>query len=168
MHASKSVFYLGIIAYSVGILLFWDWPTMTGTTGTASAVWLAKMGVDILFVMGGAILLAGPALFAGEDDDDEEIVLHKEDLPVSDNLLFGMFLIDVIANGGWHAYQSVVTTDLTSFYYSVWTVAEFVLLILSAVLLMHTRKVTRRRAQKARREAQTNQAARPQSAREAA
>jgi hypothetical protein len=160
VHASKGIFYVGIIAYSVLILLFWDWPAMTATTGSLSAVWLAKMGIDVLFAMGGAIGLAGPALFASDDEGEDEIVLHKEDLPISDSLLFGAFLINILANGGWHAYQSVMTTDLTSFYYSIWTLAEFVLLILCWVLLSHTRKVQRRRALKARQEARGPQAVR--------
>ena len=166
MHASKKVFYIGIIAYSLLVLFFWDWPTMVGTTGTASVPWLGKMAVDILFTMGSAVLMFGPSLFANDEEDEDEFVLHKEDLPVSDNLLFGAFLVNIVGNLGWHGFQAAITDGTTSFYYSIWAVCEFVLLIMCWVLLMHTRKVTRRRAQKARREA--NQATRPQAVSEAA
>lgn len=154
MHLSKKALYLGIIAYSAAILIFQDWPAMTATVGSASAPWLGKMCLDVLFAIGALVRMAGPSLFASDEDDDE-IALQEEDLHVSDTMLFGAFLINVAANGSFHAYQSIMTTDLASFYYSIWTMAEFVVLIVTFVLFSHTRKVQKRMARKAREAAKT-------------
>jgi hypothetical protein len=149
MHLSKKVLYISIIAYAVTLMIFQDWPAMTATTGTVSAMWLAKMFVDILFAGMGFVRLAGPTLFS-DDEDDDEVAIHEEDLHFSDTALFGLFMVNIMANGAWHAYLTVMTTDAVSFYYSLWTIAEAVILFFAGILFAHARKSQRKLARKAR------------------
>jgi hypothetical protein len=149
MHLSKKILYLGIIGYSGALLIFQDWPAMTAFVGAVSAAFLVKMLLDVSFAGMAGIRLAGPALFA-DDEDDEDVAIHEEDLHFSDTALFGFFMLNVVANGGWHAYLSVMTVDLQSFYYSIWVIAEFAILLVTWVLFSHARKTQRRLARKSR------------------
>jgi hypothetical protein len=155
MHLSKKALYLGIIGYSVALLIFQDWPAMTAFIGTISAAFLGKMLIDIVFACMAGIRLVGPALFA-DDEADDEVAIHEEDLHFSDTALFGFFMLNVLANGAWHAYLTVMTTDIQSFYYSVWVIVEFVVLMLTWILFGHARKVQQRLARKAREAARAN------------
>lgn len=157
MHLSKSVLYIGIITYSVCLLFFQDWPTMTAAVGLFSALFLAKMGVDIVFAGMGALRMFGPMLFAEEDDDDE-VTIHAEDLQFSDTALFGFFLINVLANGGFHAWRTIMTTGGESFALSIWVIAEFIVLLFTWILWRHAVAAQRRKA-KASRKAAAVQAA---------
>lgn len=149
MKLSKSVLYLGIIAYSAMLLLFQDWPAMTMFIGTVSALFLGKMLIDVLFAGGAFVRLIGPALFS-DDEGDDEVAIHEEDLHFSDTALFGFFLVNVAANAAYHGYMSVMTTGGQSFYFSIWVMAEFVVLILTWVLFSHARKVQRVLARRSR------------------
>lgn len=153
MHLSKRSLYVGIIAYSAALLILQDWGAMLGTTSTVSMAWLAKMLVDILFIGMAVVRLAGPALFS-DDDDDEEVAIHEEDLHFSDTALFGLFLVNVLGNLGYHGYLTVMATGGESFYYSLWTLAEVVALFLSWILWTHAVKSQKRLARKSREQAQ--------------
>jgi hypothetical protein len=153
MHLSKRVLYLAIIGYAVALLIFQDWPSMVATSGTVSAMWLGKMFIDILFAGMGFIRLAGPALFA-DDEADDEIAIHEEDLHFSDTALFGLFMLNIAGNVAWHAYLTVTLVDAASFYWSLWTIGEAVLLFFAGILFSHARKAQRKLARKAREAAQ--------------
>lgn len=153
MHLSKRVLYFGIIVYSGMLLIFQDWGSMAATVGTVSALWLGKMLLDVGFAGMGFVRLAGPTLFA-DDEADDEVAIHSEDLAFSDTALFGLFMVNVMvnvmANGGFHGYQTVMTTGAESLYYSIWFMAEAVVLFLSWILFSHARKAQVRAARKAR------------------
>lgn len=149
MHLSKKALYFGIIAFSAALLVLQDWPNMLGSTGTTSLAWLVKMFVDIAFAGMGLIRLVGPALFA-EDEGDDEVAIHEEDLHVSDTALFGLFLVNLVGNAGYHGYRTVMATGGESFYFSLWVMAEGVAILLSYVLWTHAVKVQRRLARQSR------------------
>lgn len=149
MHLSKRVLYFGIIGYSIALLVFQDWGSMSSTVGTASALWLGKMVLDIGFAGMGFIRLAGNTLFA-EDEADDEVAIHAEDLAFSDTALFGAFMVNVLANTGFHGYETVMTTGAVSMYFSIWFIAEVVILFLTYVLFGHARKAQLAAARKAR------------------
>jgi hypothetical protein len=149
MKLSKNFLYLGIIGYSGLLLVFQDWPAMTMFVGTVSALFLGKMLLDVLFAGMSFVRMVGPALFA-DDEEDDEVAIHEEDLHFSDTALFGLFLVNVACNGGYHGYMSVMTTGGQSFYFSIWVMAEFVVLLLTWVLFSHARKVQRRLAKRSR------------------
>jgi len=149
MHLSKKAIYIGIIVYSVAILVIEDWPVMLATTGTVSLMWLLKMGVDIAFAGMAAVRLIGPSLFA-DDEADDEVAIHEDDLHFSDTALFGFFLLDLAGNIGWHGYMTVMTTGAQSFYYSLWTIAEAIAIFFSWILWSHAIKMQRKAARKAR------------------
>jgi hypothetical protein len=155
MHLSKRILYLGIIGYSLALLILQDWAAMTASVGTISALWLGKMFVDIAFAGAAGVRLAGPALFA-EDEQDDEVAIHAEDMAFSDTALFGFFLLNVVANLGFHAYETVLLVGGMSFYFSIWTIVEAVVLFLTWVLFSHARKSQRRAAAKARAEAKAH------------
>jgi len=150
MHLSKSVLYVGIIAYSVALLLFQDWPAMTGTLGLISAAFLAKMGLDILFASMAGIRLVGPAFFADDENPEDDVAIHAEDLQFSDTALFGLFFVNVLANGGFHAYKTVTTLGGESFAFSLWVIVEFFALFLTFILWRHAVQSQRRKAARAR------------------
>lgn len=145
MHLSKRALYLGIIAYSVALLIFQDWGSMAASSGSVSAAWLIKMLVDLAFAGMGFIRLAGPALFAAEEAEDE-VALHAEDLAFSDTALFGLFALNVAANTAYHGYETVVQVGALSFYYSIWFMAEVVVLFLTWILFTNARKAQLRAA----------------------
>jgi hypothetical protein len=149
VHLSKKALYFGIVGYCAALLILQDWGAMLGTTGTVSAAWLVKMGLDIVFIGMAAVRLIGPALFA-DDEADDEVAIHAEGLHFSDTALFGFFMLNVVGNLGWHAYTTVMTTGAESFYYSLWTIAEAVALFFSWILWSHAVKVQRRQARKER------------------
>lgn len=143
MHLSKSVLYLGIIGYSIALLIFQDWGSMSAAVGTVSALWLGKMLVDVGFAGLGGIRLAGPSLFA-EDESDDEVAIHPEDLAVSDTALFGFFMVNIVANAAFHGYETVMTTGAVSLYFSIWFMVEAVALFLTYVLFSHAKKAQAR------------------------
>jgi hypothetical protein len=149
MHLSKRFLYLGIIAYSAALLIFQDWGSMSSTVGTASALWLGKMVVDIGFMGMAFVRIAGPSLFAEEENDDE-VAIHAEDLAFSDTALFGVFLLNVALNTAFHGYQTVMTTGAVSMYFSIWFIVEVVILFLTWILFSHARKSQLRLARKSR------------------
>lgn len=153
MHLSKGVLYVGIIAYSGAMLLFFDWPAQTAATGTANFAWLAKVLVDVAFIGLGLIRLLGPALFA-EDEADDEVAIHEEDLHISDTALYGAFLLNVLGNAGFHAYMTSQVTGAESVFFTFVFVAEVLVLILTWVMWTHAIKAQKRAAQRAR--AQSN------------
>ena len=149
MHLSKRVLYIGIIGFAATMLVTQDWPAMIGTTGGVSAAWLAKMFADVLFIGMAGVRLLGPAFFA-DDESDDEVAIHEEDLHVSDTALFGVFLLNVLGNGAYHAYVTVTVTGAESFYYSMWTMVEGVALFLSWVLWSHAVKAQKKLARRSR------------------
>jgi hypothetical protein len=158
MHFSKNTLYVGIISYCVAVLFFWDWPAMTDTIGTTSALWLGKMLVDIGFAAVAFIRLMGPALFSDEDDDGDDVSLHASDMAVPDTMLFGLFLVNILANGGYHGYLTVMTTGASSFWYSIWFLVEAVAFFLTWVLFAHARASARKAAAKAKAERKPSKA----------
>ncbi len=128
---------------------------MVDAVGALSAAWLAKMLFDILLAGMAGIRLVGPALFA-DDEADDEVAIHADDLAFSDTALFGIFLLNVVGNTAWHAYETVMLTGAMSFYYSIWAIVEFVVLFLTWILFMHARKAQLRSARRAREEAKRN------------
>jgi|HubBroStandDraft_2_1064218.scaffolds.fasta_scaffold00063_33 hypothetical protein len=149
MHLSKRVLYIAIIGYAVALLIFQDWPAMVNSSGSVSAMWLGKMFIDILFAGMGFLRLVGPAFFADEDDDDD-VTIHADDLQFSDTALFGLFMANILANGGFHAYQTVMLEGSLSFYFSLWTIAEAIMLFFAGILFSHARKSQRKLARKSR------------------
>jgi hypothetical protein len=55
-------------------------------------LWLGKMVVDVGFAAIALIRLAGDSLFA-DDEADDEVAIHSEDLAVSDTMLFQALLL---------------------------------------------------------------------------
>jgi hypothetical protein len=149
MHLSKRVLYLGIVAYSIALLIFQDWGSMSATVGTVSALWLGKMVLDVGFAGMGFIRIAGNTLFA-DDEADDEVAIHAEDLAFSDTALFGLFMLNVLANTGFHGYETVMTTGAVSLYFSIWFMAEVVVLFLTWILFSHARNAQLKAARKAR------------------
>ena len=152
MKLSKNTLYLAIIVYCAALLIFQDWGAMASNVGTISALFLGKMVVDVGFAGAAFLRLAGPTLFAEEEAADE-VAIHEEDLHFSDTALFGLFLVNVAANAGFHGYQTVMTTGAVSTYYSLWFMAEIVVLFLTYILFSHAKKAQRRLARESRRNA---------------
>jgi hypothetical protein len=152
MHLSKNFLYFSIIGYCVALLIFQDWGSMSSTVGTASALWLGKMVLDLGFVGVAFLRIAGPALFA-DDDAEDDVAFHAEDMAVSDTALFGLFLVNILANGGYHGYETITTTGTVSFYFSLWFIFEVFAFFLTLVLFSHARKTQAKLAKKARAEA---------------
>jgi len=149
MKLSKNVLYLGIISYSIAVLLLQDWGLMQATVGVVSALWLGKMVLDVVFAGMGFLRFAGDTLFADEEADDE-VAIHKEDLAFSDTALFGFFMLNVFANAAFHGYATIQNTGSASVYFSIWFMAEVVVLFLSFILFKQARKAQLRAARKAR------------------
>jgi len=149
MKLSKNVLYLGIIAYSVSLLVFQDWGWMASTIGAISAAWLGKMVLDVAFAGMGLVRLLGDTLFADEEADDE-VAIHAEDLAFSDTALFGFFMANVVGNTAFHGYETVMNTGAVSFGYSLWFMAEAVILFLTFILYSHAVKAQKRAARAAR------------------
>lgn len=149
MHFSKSALYIGIIAYSAALLIFQDWYYQNVLVGTMSAMFLLKMAVDLCFAGAAGVRLAGPALF-DDNEGDDEVAIHSEDLHFSDTALYGIFLVNVLGNAGWHAYITTMTTGAESFGASIWCIVEFVILFFTWVLWTHAVKSQRAKARKAK------------------
>lgn len=151
MHLSKNTLYLGIIFYSLGLLIFQDYAPMLHSVGTISLLFLIKMGIDVIFAGMAGIRLVGPAFFAQEDDEDDEVTIHPEDLQFSDTALFGFFMLNVGANLAYHGYLTINTQDAVSFWFSIWTMADCVILFAAFILFKHAQAVQRRLAKESRR-----------------
>jgi hypothetical protein len=149
VHLSKKALYIGIIAYSIALLVFQDWYYQNILTGTLSFIFLGKMGVDLAFAGAALVRLVGPALFA-EDEGEDEMAIHEEDLHFSDTALYGFFFANVLGNAGWHAYVTSMTTGGQSFVASIWCIAEFVILFFTWVLWKHALTVQKRQARAAK------------------
>lgn len=152
MHMSKKVFYSSIIGYSLALLWMWDFWAGIDSVGTTSYAFLAKMVVDIGFICGALVLLLGPSMFASDDDEDD-VGIHQEDLHISDTSLFGLFTVNLVANGGYHAYLYANTTGAESAYYLMWTLGEIFGVFFCAMLWNHAVKAQKRLARKAREKA---------------
>lgn len=79
-----------------------------------------------------------------------KVAIHAEDLAFSDSALFGLFMVNVLGNTAFHGYETVMTTGANSIYFSVWFMAEVVVLFLTYILFSHAQKAQRRAARKAR------------------
>ena len=79
-----------------------------------------------------------------------EVAIHAEDLAFSDTALFGFFMLNVLANTGFHGYETVMTTGAVSLYFSIWFMAEVVVLFLTYILFSHAAKAQKRAARKSR------------------
>jgi hypothetical protein len=149
MHLSKRVFYIAIIGYSAALLVMWDFAAGINSIGSTSYAFLGKMIVDIVFIGMAAVRLLGPTFFASDDDEDD-IGIHEEDLHFSDTALFGLFTVDLLANGGFHAYLYANTTGLESSYYLIWTLVEVFGVFFCGMLWNHAAKAQKRLARKAK------------------
>ena len=102
----KRVFFFGVIAYSVAILLLNDWPGAINNTGTQALPWMAKCLVDLFFAGFGGYKLFGKMIHFDED----EVGIHEDDISVPDTWLYGLFGLNLLGNFGWHAYEFALTT----------------------------------------------------------
>ena len=149
MHLSKKTLYWGIILYSAALALTMDLPMEMTTTGLRdSGPWLLKLLVDGLFIGMAFVRLAGPSLFADEDSDDE-VAIHEEDLHFSDSMLFGLFLLDLAGNGVYHGYASLMSDGVSNIWNVSWLIAELIGLFLCWTLWTHAVKAQRSKARKA-------------------
>ena len=150
MHFSKHALYAGIIGYSGCLLFFQDWPLENEALGLLSAAFLAKMLVDVIFAGAAAVRWIGPALFAGDEDDEDEVAIKEEDLHFSDTALYGFFLVNVLGNAGFHGYKTVMTQGAVSTWFAIWVMIEAVVLFLTWTMWHHASKVQKRKATAAR------------------
>lgn len=151
MKLSKSTLYTGIIGYSAALFLLQDWPLEASVTGTMAAVILGKILFDVLMAGMAGIRLFGDSLFADDEEEiDGEAAITTDDLHFSDTALFGLFFLDLMGDGGWHAYQTVMTTGAESSYFMIWTIVEAAALFITSILWKHAAKSAKRAARKAR------------------
>lgn len=149
MHVSKKIFYTGIIAYSLALLWMWDFWAGINSTGGTSYAFFGKMVVDIGFICAALIMLVGPSMFASDDDEDD-IGIHQEDLHMSGSSLFGLFTLNLVANGGYHVYLYGTTLGAESAYYVLWALAEVFGVFFCAMLWSHAVKAQKKLARKAK------------------
>ena len=140
----KRIFLLGVIAYSLSLLLLNHWPAAVGHSGVEAAPWMAMMLVDGLFIGSAFYKMVGPAFLSELGGDEDGIGLSHEDLNVPDAWFYGIFGVDLVANFGWHAYKFAVETGATSFGYSLWFMVEAVALFLTFVFFKHAQQSSRR------------------------
>ena len=152
MHTSKKVFYTSIIGYSLALLWMWDFWAGINSTGSISYAFLGKMVVDIGFICAALVLMLGPSVFASDDDEDD-VGIHQEDLHISDTSLFGLFTLNLVANGAYHAYLYGNTTGGESAYYLIWTLGEIFGVFFCAILWNHAVKAQKRLARKSKQSA---------------
>jgi hypothetical protein len=142
----KRVFFFGVIAYSIAILLLNDLAIAVNSTGTAAAPWIAKCLIDICFAGSAFFALFGDRI---EWDDDEEGI-HAEDVKVPSTWLYGTFGLNLFCNFGWHGYEFASLSGVESLYNAAWFFAEFIAMGLTIILFRHARDVARREARRAR------------------
>lgn len=146
----KRVFFLGVIVYSVAILLFNDWPAATNYNGTAAVPWMIKCLVDLCFG-----LFAGYKLFGAQIHwDEDEVGVHADDISVPDTWFYGIFGLNLFCNFGWHGYEFANLNGPAAVYNSVWFFAEFFAMLLTFVFFKHAGQVARREQRRAREAAQ--------------
>lgn len=141
----KRVFFLGVIAYSLAILLFNDWPAAINNTGTQALPWMAKCLIDVCFAGLGAFKLFGDQIHFDED----EVGIHADDVSVPDVWLYGLFGLNLLGNFVWHGYEFATQTGFASTYNSFWFMGEFVAMLLTVVLYKHAAQVARRELRRA-------------------
>ena len=142
----KRVFFLGVVIYSVMILITNDWAGAIGNTGTAALPWMAKCLVDFSFGAFGLFKLFGKLIHFDED----EVGVHEDDITVPDTWLYGLFGLNLLGNFGWHGYEFANQTGVEGFYKSLWFCAEFASMAITFVLYKHAVIVAQREARKAR------------------
>jgi hypothetical protein len=141
----KRVFFFGVVAYSVAILLLNDWPGAVNQTGTAALPWMAKCLVDFSF---GAFALF--KMFGSQIHwDDDEVGVHPDDVSVPDTWFYGLFGLNLLGNFGWHGYEFATQSGTASVYNSIWFFAEFAAMALTFILYKHAAQVARREARRA-------------------
>lgn len=141
----KRVFFFGIIAYSVAIILLNDLPAAVNSTGTAALPWMFKCLVDISFGALGVFKLFGDQIHWDEDD----IGVHPDDVAVPDTWLYGLFGINLFLNFGWHGYEFATLSGVESLYNAAWFFAEFIAMFLTFVFFKHAGQLARKEARKA-------------------
>lgn len=142
----KRVFFFGVIAYSVAILILNDLPAAVGLTGTAALPWMAKCLVDLCFAGAAFFTMFGSQI----EWDDDEVGIHADDVKVPDVWLYGLFGLNLLCNFGWHGYEFATATGAESLYNATWFFAEFIAMLLTFVFFKHAGQVARREARKAR------------------
>jgi hypothetical protein len=149
----KRVFFFGVIAYSVVILLLNDMPAAVNLTGVAAAPWMAKCLVDLCFAGAAFFVMFGSQI---DWDDEDEEAIHADDVKVPSTWLYGLFGLNLLANFGWHAYEAAVLSGGASFYNLLWFFVEFVAMGLTFVFFSHARKIAKREQRRARDAARTS------------
>jgi hypothetical protein len=141
----KKIFFFGVIAYSVLILLLNDLPIAVSVTGTAALPWMAKCLIDLTF--------AGAAFFAMFGSqiqwDEEEEGIHPDDVKVPATWLYGLFGLNLLANFGWHGYEFATQSGAAALYNAIWFFGEFVAMLLTVILFKHAGQIARREARRA-------------------
>jgi len=94
----RRVFFFGVIAYSVLILLLNDLPYATSYTGTAAMPFMLKCLVDISFAAFAAFKIFGSQIHWDED----EVGIHEDDIKLPDAWFYGLFGLNLLGNFGWH------------------------------------------------------------------
>jgi hypothetical protein len=150
----KRVFLLGVIVYAALLLLLQHWPSAVNETGIAAAPWMGLMLVDGAFAV-MALIKMFPHIF-DSDDEDEDATIHPDDVSVPDAWFYGLVGVYLLANFGWHAYEFATLTGATSFYFSLWFIAEAIAMFLTFTFFKHAQKRARSEAKKARVAAQQN------------
>ena len=141
----KRVFFFGVIVYSAAIFLLNDLPAATSFTGTAALPWMAKCLIDMCFVGAAFFAIYGASI---QWDDDEEGI-HPDDVKVPSTWLYGMFLLNLLANFGWHGYEFAMTGGAESLYNAAWFFVEFAAMALTGILFKHAQQIARRDARRA-------------------
>lgn len=141
----KRVFFFGVVAYSLAILLLNDWPAAVNNTGTQALPWMAKCLIDVTFGGLGVFKLFGNQIHFDED----EAGIHPDDVSVPDTWLYGLFGLNLLLNWGWHGYEFATQSGVTATYNSFWFMAEFGAMFLTFVLYKHSVQIAQREARKA-------------------
>jgi hypothetical protein len=141
----KRVFFFGVIAYSIAILLLNDLAAATNLQDTAAAPWIAKCLVDICFAGAGFFALFGDRI--NWDEDEEGI--HPDDVKVPAVWLYGLFGLNLLCNFGWHGFEFAHESGALALYNGAWFFAEFIAMGLTIILFRHARDVARREARRA-------------------
>jgi hypothetical protein len=139
----KRLFMMGVIIYSMAVLIVCHWPAMALTTDSASAPWYALMLVDIAFTLFAFIKLVGiDKMFSKYNQDVDDISIGELDMP--DNWMYGLFGVNLIGNFGWHSFLAIHSQNAQSVYWSFWAVVELIALVLTFLFF----RAAQRKAQK--------------------
>lgn len=142
----KRIFFFGVIAYSVAILVLNDLGMAVNQHGTQALPWMIKVLIDICFVGAGVFAIYGSSI----QWDDEEEGIHPDDVKVPSTWLYGLFFLNLFGNFCWHGYEFAMENDFLSFYNGCWWVVEFIAMGLTGVLFKHAQQIARREARRLR------------------